>query len=68
MNITLSGLVLENPRGPQVFDDFIKNLSESPYVEPPKDSEKITRPSMKNDLWADKFSFPLRLKTPISLK
>ena len=68
VNITLSGLVLENPRGPQVFDDFIKNLSESPYVEPPKDSEKITRPSMKNDLWADKFSFPLRLKTPISLK
>ena len=68
VNVTVSGLVLENPRGPQVFDDFIKNLSESPYVEPPKDSEKITRPSMKNDLWADKFSFPLRLKTPISLK
>jgi type IV pilus assembly protein PilM len=68
INITINGLVLENPRKSEVFDDFIKNLSESPYVEPPKDSEKLSRPSMKNDVWADKFSFPLRLKTPISLK
>jgi Tfp pilus assembly protein PilN len=68
VNINIQGLVLENPRNSQVFDDFIKNLQESPYVEPPKDSEKLKRPSMANDLWADKFSFPLRLKAPISLK
>ena len=68
VNITISGLVLENPRKSEVFDDFIKNLEASPYVEPPKNSEKITRPPMRNDLWADKFSFPLRLKAPISLK
>lgn len=68
VNITISGLVLENPRKSEVFDDFIKNLAGSNLVEPPKDSEKITRPPMRNDLWADRFSFPLRLKTPISLK
>ena len=68
VNITISGLVLENPRKSEVFDDFIKNLEASPFVVPPKNSERITRPPMRNDLWADKFSFPLRLNTPISLK
>lgn len=68
ITMTINGLVLENPRKSEVFDDFIKNLEASPYVEPPKDSEKLSRPSMNNTLWADKFSFPLTLKKPISLK
>jgi hypothetical protein len=69
VKVFISGLVLENSRGSgEVFDDFLKNLAESPFVTPPKDSEEIVRPTGKNDRWADKFSFPLRLKTPISLK
>ncbi len=69
VKVIISGLVLENPRGSgEVFDDFLKNLAESPYGTPPKDSEEIVRPTGKNDRWADKFSFPLRLKAPISLK
>ena len=67
VNITISGLILENPRKFEVLDDFIKNLEGSPYVATPKESEKFTR-EQRNDVWASKFSFPLRLKNPISLK
>ena len=69
VKVIISGLVLDSDRDSgAVFDDFLKNLGDSPYVSPPKDSEEIVRPTRKNDRWADKFSFPLRLKTPISLK
>ncbi len=68
LTITVNGLVLENSRGAGVLDDFVKKLEESPYVEPPTESEKISRPSMNNSVWADKFSFPLRIKLPVSSK
>ncbi len=65
VDILINGLVLENPRKSEVFDDFIKNLEASPF----RESEEVKiRPVMKNDVWADKFSIVLRLKSPISLK
>jgi hypothetical protein len=67
INVNISGLVLENDGKYGVLDDFLKNLEASPYVEPAKESEKFTR-EQRNDVWASKFTFPLRLKNPISLK
>ena len=67
ISINISGLILENPRRFEVLDDFVKNLEGSPYVAPPSESEKFTR-EQSNAVWASKFTFPLRLKNPISLK
>lgn len=64
--LLIEGLYLENPRGPQVVDDFVAKLSESPLYEVLKDDEKRSVPN--DAAWAFDYSVPLLLKNPINFK
>jgi len=64
--LALSGLYLDNPRGPSVVDDFVANLSQSEFFSVNKDELKRTVPN--EETWAYEYSMPLILKNPISLK
>lgn len=61
--IMIHGLFLENPKGAQVVDDYVKNLLESPYfeVDPQKD-----RTTPTGTQWAYDYKLRLYLKKPIS--
>ncbi|MDR3402755.1 MAG: type IV pilus assembly protein PilM [Chthoniobacter sp.] len=63
VTLLLKGLYLFNNRGPQVVDDFINKLKESPYYTVEKDS--IIRTSPNDVDWAFEFDIPLVLKNPI---
>lgn len=67
--LTLSGLYLSKDAGnserTQIVDQFLKNLTESPYVETPKG---IVRGDDTDPRWGFPWSFSLTLKNPIDLK
>ncbi len=60
----VKGLYLENPQGPSVVDEFVKNLNESPMFEVNKDPSQFKRAVPNAAEWAFDFSFPLILKAP----
>jgi type IV pilus assembly protein PilM len=70
--LMLKGLYLSrdagNNAGPTVVDEFIKNLKDSPHVEPdPEASAGFVRAMDDTADWAFKFVLPLKLKNPINL-
>jgi hypothetical protein len=65
VRLMITGLYADNPRGPEVVDEFVKNLKESPYYEI-KDTE-MQRTMADQFSWGWPYSFPLVLKDPIKL-
>jgi Tfp pilus assembly protein PilN len=64
LGVRLHGLYLLNPQGPNVVDDFFKNLSESPYLE----NVKLALRSQPTDAdWAFDYEIRADLKKPIAL-
>jgi type IV pilus assembly protein PilM len=71
--IMIKGLYLSkeagNNAGPAVVDEFIKNLKESPLVEPIEDPNAgYTRANDDTMDWAFKYVLPLKLKNPINFQ
>ena len=71
--LIIKGLYLSrdagNNAGPAVVDEFIKNLKESPHVEPIEEaSAGYVRASDDTLDWAFKFVLPLKLRNPINLQ
>ena len=63
VRMMVRGLYAENPRGPEMVDDFVKNLEDSPLYEVKKDELQRTVPDSLTWGWA--YSFPIELKDPI---
>ena len=61
----IRGLYAENPRGPAVVDEFLKNLADSPYYEVKADELQRTVPDLST--WGWPYQFPIILKDPIKL-
>ncbi len=70
--LTVKGLYLSRDAGnnerTNIVNEFLKNLSESPYVETPKEEAEIIRGNDDTLHWAFPYTFPLKLKNPIDLK
>ncbi len=70
--LTVKGLYLSKDAGnnerTKIVDEFLKNLGDSPYVEPPKEEAEIIRGNDDIAHWAFPYTFPLKLKKPIDLK
>ena len=69
--LMIKGLYLSraagNNAGPTVVDEFVKNLKESPLVEPIEEaSAGYVRASDDTAEWAFKFVLPLKLRNPIN--
>ena len=69
--LMIKGLYLSreagNNAGPTVVDEFVKNLKESPLVEPIDEaSAGYVRASDDTAEWAFKFVLPLKLRNPIN--
>jgi type IV pilus assembly protein PilM len=68
LGLKLRGLYLDNPKGANVIDEFLKNLTESPYfdINPDKKSEVIPIRVPPNNIdWAYDYELHLNLKKPI---
>ena len=61
----IRGLYAENPRGPAVVDEFLKNLADSPLYEVKADELHRTVPDTST--WGWPYDFPIVLKDPIKL-
>lgn len=69
VGIRVKGLYLDNPKQANVIDEFLKNLSESPYLELNLANRSEVNPvrSTPNDTeWAYPYELRLKLKKPIS--
>ena len=65
VRLMISGLYAANPRGPEVIDEFVKNLEDSPHFKVKKD--ELQRTVTDEFTWGWPYSFPLILENPISL-
>ncbi len=65
VRLIIRGLYAENPRGPAVVDEFLKNLAESPLYEVKADELQRTVPDSVT--WGWPFQVPILLKDPIRL-
>jgi type IV pilus assembly protein PilM len=62
--VKITGLYIDNPQGAAVVDEFVKNLSESPYY----DAEMKKRTPPTGTEWGYDYELQLTLKTPISFQ
>ena len=65
VRLMVRGLYAENPRGPAVVDEFLKNLADSPLYEVKVDELQRTVPDTST--WGWPYQFPIVLKDPIKL-
>ena len=65
VRLMIRGLYAENPRGPAVVDEFVKNLAESTLYEVKADELQRTVPDTQT--WGWPFQIPIVLKDPINL-
>jgi type IV pilus assembly protein PilM len=71
LGLRVRGLYLENPKGANVVDEFLKNLTESPYfdINPDKKTEVIPVRVPPNAIdWAYDYELHLNLRKPIPLQ
>jgi type IV pilus assembly protein PilM len=62
--VRILGLYIDNPEGPAVVDEFVKNLTDSPYYE----VAVVQRTPSNGTKWGYPYELQLTLKTPISLQ
>ena len=65
VRLMIRGLYAENPRGPAVVDEFLKNLADSPLYE--VKAEELQRTVPDPSTWGWPYQFPIVLKDSIKL-
>jgi hypothetical protein len=58
VRVMVKGLYADNPRGPEVVDEFVKNLEDSPHFKIKKEELQRTVPDQFS--WGWSYSFPAR--------
>jgi type IV pilus assembly protein PilM len=66
-NLLVTGVYCENPKGANLFDEFVAELEKSPYYTVDKNPDKFRRPTPDDVSWGWEYQFPLVLKDPIKL-